>query len=103
MDSPWLLVMTVVAELHLESILLRFVSKRLAAAPYVMPFKPLSRVAYKALAVIFLNDAIHYSPHLDNISAIWSGVSVWIPFSLQSKIIRSMSLDICAVSYVEEP
>ena len=51
--------MTVVAEPHLESESLRLITER--TTEYVMPFKPLPGVAYKALGRVLLYDAIHYS------------------------------------------
>lgn len=62
-------VVTVMAEPYLETISFRLVPDRLAAAPYVMPFKPMPGVADKALGGVLLYDAFHLITPLPTVKA----------------------------------
>lgn len=93
--------MTFMTEPYYKTEPIRLASE--SSSKYMMPFEPTVGMTDKTSFGVLLEYAIHHSPHRAFSLAISSGVSVGIPTTLQSCMIRSRSLDICAVSYVEEP
>lgn len=65
-----------------------------SSSEYMMPFKPIMGVTDKTSFGVLLEYAIHHSPHRALSLAISSGVSVGMPTTLQSCMMRSRSLDI---------
>ena len=101
MDTVRWFIVAIVAEPYLETEPFRLVSER--TTEDVMPLMPLPRATDKTLGMVLLYDAVHYSPHLDFISASWVGVSVWMPSSFASLTTPSMKMLISRVANSLEP
>lgn len=92
---------TVSAEIYHESIFLREVPAR--TAKNMVSLQSVLRAILAAKETILIVHRFHLPSHADIKRSSSSGGIVSIPASLHSCTTISISLDICAVSYVEEP